>query len=268
MGLAQTATTAAFTAQTGGTGNQVSTAATFCASTGNTTLGPSSDTAVYQANANQNYGAATGIGIGTGAGVNGFSLLKFSLPALPARCQITSATLTIRANTPTAGATLNAYRANAAWNAATVTWNTGRPGFTGTPAQTASLGSSGPQQWDVTTLTRESERRPRLRVPGQGLGGRLRHGAIPDLGQHGERHTGQPAHARPHLGLTGPAQTATLRLRRGVPAGRPLLVDDDLLPLHLLGDRLLALDHLGARARRRVRPAPPRRSPPAAPGAG
>lgn len=155
VGLSQTATTAAFTSQTGDDGNQVSTAATFCASPSSTTLGPSSDTAVYQANPNQNYGATTGIGIGTGAGVNGFSLLKFSLPALPARCQITGATLTIRASTPTAGATLNAYRANAAWNAATVTWNTGRPGFTGTPAQTASLGSSGLQQWNVTTLTRE-----------------------------------------------------------------------------------------------------------------
>jgi hypothetical protein len=36
-----------------------------------------------------------------------------------------------------------------------MTWNTGRVGFTGTPATTASLASAGLQTWDVTTLTRE-----------------------------------------------------------------------------------------------------------------
>ena len=36
-----------------------------------------------------------------------------------------------------------------------MTWNTGRAGFTGTPASTASLGAAGWQQWDVTTLTQQ-----------------------------------------------------------------------------------------------------------------
>jgi hypothetical protein len=68
---------------------------------------------------------------------------------------VTSATLWIYASAPTAGATLYAYRADATWNAATMTWNTGRVGFTGTPAPTASLAAAGWQQWDVMLLTRE-----------------------------------------------------------------------------------------------------------------
>ena len=155
--LAQHTTTAAFTAQTGDTGNTATTAATFCASPGSTQLTATSDTAVYQASPNTNYGAGTGIGLRSESGANAYSYVKFTLTSapIPARCTVTSATLTIRASSPTAGATILAYRADAAWSPATMTWNTGRVGFTGTPASTASLGSAGAQTWDVTALTQE-----------------------------------------------------------------------------------------------------------------
>jgi hypothetical protein len=157
VALTWSTTSAAFTAQTGDAGNKVTSAATFCTSPGSTQLPVAMDTAVYQVNAGTNYGATTGIGIGTGVNANAYSYLKFTLTSavIPARCRVTSATLSVYATTPTAGATLYAYRADAAWNSATTTWNTGRPGFTGTPAGTASLASAGWQQWDVTTLTRE-----------------------------------------------------------------------------------------------------------------
>ena len=156
--LAQSTTTAAFTAQTGDTGNRATTATTFCTSPGTTTpaLTATMDTAVYQANPNTNYGTGTSIGIGSANLANAYSYVKFDLTAapIPARCTITSATLSIRASTPMAGATIEVYRANAAWNL-TMTWNTGRVGFTGTPSSTASLSAAGVQTWDVTTLTRE-----------------------------------------------------------------------------------------------------------------
>jgi hypothetical protein len=156
--LAQHTTTAAFTAQTGDTGNQVTTAATFCTSPGTTSpaLTAVLDTAVYQSNPTQTYGTGASIGVGSATSANAYSYIKFDLTAasIPARCTITSATLTVRASTPMAGATLQVYRADAAWTNA-ITWNVGRVGFTGTPSTTASLSAAGFQSWNVTTLTRE-----------------------------------------------------------------------------------------------------------------
>jgi hypothetical protein len=155
--LAQNTTTASFAGQTGDTGNQVSSAVTFCTTPGSTTLPAAMDTAAYQANATTNYGPATGIGVGSASSANAYSYVKFTLTSapIPAHCTVTSATLWIYASAPMAGATLYAYRADAAWNGATMTWNTGRVGFTGTPAQTASVAAAGWQQWNVMLLTRE-----------------------------------------------------------------------------------------------------------------
>jgi len=160
--LAQSTTSAAFTATTGDPGNQVNSAATFCASPGTTILSPTADAAVYEVNANTKYGTTTGMGVGAGTatGMRAFTFIAFALASqqpMPARCQVTSAKLNLFASTPTTGATLEAYRATAAWDQTTITWNTGRPGLTGTPTTTTSLATSttGWQQWDVTLLTRE-----------------------------------------------------------------------------------------------------------------
>jgi hypothetical protein len=160
--LTQSATSAAFMATTGDAGNQVTTAATFCTSPDSVTLSPTSDAAVYQSQPATRYGSSPsmGVGVGTTTTANAHTFITFSLATqapLPARCRVTSATLNVHATTPMTGATIHAYRADAAWNAATLTWGTGRPGFTGTPAGTTSLttGSSGWQRWDVTALTRE-----------------------------------------------------------------------------------------------------------------
>jgi hypothetical protein len=155
VALTQSTTSASFTATTSDGGNQVSAAATFCASSGSASLSPSADAAVYQSNPNTNYGSTVSIGVGSSTSANAYSYMKFTLPALPARCTLTSATLWIRASTPMAGGILSVYRADAAWTAA-VTWNTaGRPGFAGTPATTNSLASAGLQQWNVTALTQQ-----------------------------------------------------------------------------------------------------------------
>jgi len=155
--LAQSATSAAFTAGTSDSANHVASATSFCTAPGSTTLPVAVDTAAYQSNPTQNYGSGASIGVGSSAGANAYSYLKFTLTsaAIPASCTVTSATLSIYSSAPMAGATLDAYRADASWSASTMTWNTGRVGFAGTPAQTTSLASAGWQQWDVTTLTRE-----------------------------------------------------------------------------------------------------------------
>jgi hypothetical protein len=162
VALTQNTTTAAFTAQTGDAGNQVSSASTFCTAPGGASLSPTADTAAYQAQPATKYGTANpiGVAVGTTTTMNGYTFVRFSVATqapLPSRCRVTSATLSFFASQPMTGATLYAYRADAAWDPAILNWSTGRPGFTGTPAVSASLptGTTGRQQWDVTQLTQE-----------------------------------------------------------------------------------------------------------------
>jgi hypothetical protein len=152
--LAQHTTTAAFTAQTGDTGNQATTAATFCATPGSTTLGASADTTAYQANPSTTYGASAETGVGSSSGANGRVLVKFTLPALAARCVLTGATLRLHAHDPDAGRTIDVYRvdpAAPAWSEAGTHWNN-QPATTGTGVGSASLAAAGWQEWTVTSM--------------------------------------------------------------------------------------------------------------------
>jgi hypothetical protein len=156
VALAQSTTTAAFTAGTANGSNQAATATTFCTSPGTTTpaLTVTRDTAVNEASPSSNYGT-TVIGIRTSATGDAYTFLKFSLPSLPPRCSVTSATLYVYARTPSAPATMDAYRASGPWDGA-LTWSSPtRPTYGGTKASTAVSASAGWLSWPVTTLTRE-----------------------------------------------------------------------------------------------------------------
>lgn len=158
VALTQNTTTAAFTAQTSDTTNQVTAKASFCVSPGSTTLTVATDAAVNQASPTSNYGTNTTIGVASGVGANAYTLLQFSLATqapLPHGCRVTSAQLSVYATGPTASRTLVAHRASGTWTS-TVTWNTvGRPGPAGTAATTPSRATAGWQTWDVTVLTGE-----------------------------------------------------------------------------------------------------------------
>jgi hypothetical protein len=152
--LSQSTTTAAFTAQTGDGGNQVTAATSFCASPGGTTLIASADTTTYQTNPTTTYGTSVDIGVGSASAANGRVLVKFTLPALGAHCDITAATLRLYGHTPVAGRTIDVYRvdpAAPAWSEAGTYWNN-QPAATGTAVGSASLASAGWQQWTVTTM--------------------------------------------------------------------------------------------------------------------
>jgi hypothetical protein len=156
--LAQSTTTAAFTGSTGDTGNAVAAAVDFCSSPGPAAAPSAVDTVLYQAGANAGTNYSTNVQIGTGASnnANARTLIKFELPPRPSGCTMTSATLTMRINTASAApAPIDVYRAGAAWDVATVTWNSWniQPTPTaGSPVTSASLGVGGLQTWNVTTL--------------------------------------------------------------------------------------------------------------------
>lgn len=116
------------------------------------TLTATADTWVNEnkADANTAYGSATQLLVTARTNRNAWALVQFTLPAAPAGCTLTSATLTLN-NTPTTGSTgrtIQAYRASAAWSESTVTWTTKPTYVTGTVAQATS--AAGSMQWTVT----------------------------------------------------------------------------------------------------------------------
>jgi hypothetical protein len=156
VSLTLTTTSAAFTAQTGDTGNLVRTATTFCASagTGPPPLAVVRDSAVNGANAGANY-SSTVIGVATSASGDAYALLKFTIPSPPPRCTVGTATLYVYARTPSAPATVNAHRASVPWDN-TTTWSSSpRPGPAGTPVPTEVSATAGWLSWPVTTLVQE-----------------------------------------------------------------------------------------------------------------
>jgi hypothetical protein len=151
--LTQQTTTAAFTVQTGDTGNTATTATTFCTSPGTSAnLAPTMDSAIYEVQPSNNY-RNTAIGVGTGASGDAYTLLKFTIPPLPARCRVTAATIHVFVRTPSGPATINVHRASQPWSNAN-TWATlPRPVGAGTPVGAST--AAGWISWQVPALTQE-----------------------------------------------------------------------------------------------------------------
>lgn len=151
--LAQTTTTAAFTAQTDNGSNQASTAATFCTSTGET-RNPVEDSTGYEANPTTSYGSHASVGVASQNTQDARTVIRFPMPALPQHCTLVSATLRLWATRSDPGATVDVYRIDPAatgWTEAGVTWNT-LPAVTGTAVTGGTPGVLGWQEWTVTGL--------------------------------------------------------------------------------------------------------------------
>ena len=146
-------TWSAFAGATQNPGNIFTTAASFCEAAGTVTVTADADAFVRQTSGTSNFGAATTLRVKSGTTVivlgpdNERSLVHFALPAVPAHCTVTGATLRLNASSASSGRTLQAFRAGASWLQGTVTWNS-QPGVTGSAATTAS--GTGWREWDVT----------------------------------------------------------------------------------------------------------------------
>jgi hypothetical protein len=152
--LTQHTTSAAFTAQTAGSGNQATAANSFCASPGGTTLGVTNDTYVAEQSPATVNGGPT-LRVSSGTGVHAHTLLRFTLPALQPHCEIAAATLRLYATSSQGPGTIDVHRASTTWSSATATWDmAARPAPAGTRVG-AAAGSTGWHQWTVTTLVRE-----------------------------------------------------------------------------------------------------------------
>jgi hypothetical protein len=110
------------------------------------TAGADADSWVLQGSSG-NYGSDSILKVDSKSGGNARALVRFALPALPARCQVVSVKLRMHASSVKDGRTLQALRLGAAWTENGVTWNN-QPAATGAAATAAS--GSGYVEWSVT----------------------------------------------------------------------------------------------------------------------
>ncbi|HEY0640073.1 MAG TPA: DNRLRE domain-containing protein [Pseudonocardiaceae bacterium] len=114
--------------------------------TGPITLGSGRDSWVEQGSSS-NKGTDSVLKVNGKTGASTRTLVRFELPALPAGCQVTAATLRMYAGSSVSGRTLQALRINGTWTENGVTWSN-QPATTGAAATTSS--GSGWRQWTVT----------------------------------------------------------------------------------------------------------------------
>jgi large repetitive protein len=151
IGAAAGTTFSAFSGSTSSAGNTFAAAASFggCASAGTVTAAANIDSWVDQASASSNFGSDQILKVKRESGSKANrALVRFNLPAVPAGCSVTGATLRLYAGSASTGRTLQALRLGATWAENTVRW-TGQPATTGAAATTTSV--SGWNEWGVTS---------------------------------------------------------------------------------------------------------------------
>lgn len=121
-----------------------------CATPGSSTITATADAWIDQSSPSQNKGTDAALYVQSKNGSsNRRSLVRFTLPTVPAGCTVIAATLTVRNDAPRADRTIDAYRAASTWAESTVTWNN-QPGTTGVAVGSTTTSTAGPQQWTVT----------------------------------------------------------------------------------------------------------------------
>jgi hypothetical protein len=113
------------------------------------TATPSRDSDVNQGSPTSNFGTSSDLYVQSKSGsANRRTLVQFTLPAVPAGCSLTAATLRLYNLSGVAGRTIDVYRAAASWTETGVTWNN-QPAVTGTAVGAASSSSTGYRTWDI-----------------------------------------------------------------------------------------------------------------------
>jgi CSLREA domain-containing protein len=125
-----------------------------CAGPSTVTAASNADSWVLQDSASNNYGNDSVVKVDTKSGANARALFRFTLPAIPSGCRITSATLRLYASSYKEGRTIQALRLGAAWTESGVNWNN-QPATTGAAATASSPSASTHVQWSVASQVEE-----------------------------------------------------------------------------------------------------------------
>ncbi|MGQ0805173.1 MAG: DNRLRE domain-containing protein [Actinomycetota bacterium] len=142
-------TSGAFSSAADNAGNSFQAATSFCVAPGTVTVTSDTDSYVASATPTTNYGSAPDLWVGSSVNFgNARALVAFPMPAMPANCTVTSATLRVNSVFSSGARTIQVFRAAATWSGTTVTWNT-QPATTGTAATTTA--AVGWNTWTVTS---------------------------------------------------------------------------------------------------------------------
>lgn len=158
LALAQQPVRGAFNGTTASTGNGITTASTFCTTPDTQTATATADSYVDQGNpGNTGGGVASYLVVTPQSGAVRRMFVRFdSMPNVPSRCTVTSATLKIFAESQVAGRTLAAYRADPAapWTELGLNW-ANKPEGLGTPVPVVMPNSDQYINWTVTDHVRD-----------------------------------------------------------------------------------------------------------------
>jgi hypothetical protein len=151
--LAQQPVRGAFNGSAGTTGNQAATATTFCTTPSSGTVTATADSYVNQANPTSvGGGADTYVVVTSQLGSARRVYVRFdTMPDVPSRCTVTSATLQLWADSQVGGRTLEAYRADPTviWTEGGLHWDN-KPAGLGTPVPVVMPNSDQYVVWTVT----------------------------------------------------------------------------------------------------------------------
>lgn len=121
-----------------------------CSSPGSATVTANADAYIDQFVPTANDGANASLFVRSGLLTNRRSLVGFPLPAIPAGCTLSQATLSLFTTSSATGRTIDVYRAGGSWTEGGVTWSNA-PAPAGAAASAAT--ASGTVGWDVTAQT-------------------------------------------------------------------------------------------------------------------
>jgi CSLREA domain-containing protein len=115
--------------------------------TSTATLGAAADSWLLESSATSNYGSDSVLKVDSKSGGNARALVRFSLPAIPAGCQVVDARLRLYAGSYKTGRTIDAYAVTTSWTESSVSWAS-QPAPVGPAAGSAS--GDGYREWNVT----------------------------------------------------------------------------------------------------------------------
>ncbi|HEU4481053.1 MAG TPA: DNRLRE domain-containing protein, partial [Actinomycetota bacterium] len=117
-----------------------------CSAPSTTAVAADEDSHVKQSTPTANAGSASVLSVRSAPGDNDRAYIHFPLPAIPADCALSAATLRLTTTSALNNRWYDVYRATGAWTESGVTWDN-QPGGTGIPA-TARTGP-GTIEWEV-----------------------------------------------------------------------------------------------------------------------
>jgi hypothetical protein len=120
-----------------------------CTTPGTVSAGVNADSWIHQKDSSKNFGSDSILKVTSKSGENARALVRFSLPTVPAGCQVVGAELHLYNASPKEGRTIEVSQLSGPWTQSGVTWNN-QPATTGLTATASTPSAAVWMKWSVT----------------------------------------------------------------------------------------------------------------------